>query len=97
MSTLGANAYREFLAGKYGATLTVEVFWNYSAHNAIFTALTGRTIGTFEMDFQNGQVTGSAIVTSANISAAIDDAVRSSISFQVTGVVTVTATVAGPV
>jgi predicted secreted protein len=97
VSTLGANAYREFLGGKYQSTFTVEVFWNYSAHNAIFTALTGRTIGTFEMDFQNGQVTGSAIVTSANISAAIDDAVRSSISFQVTGAVTVTATVAGPV
>ncbi|MEB3209550.1 MAG: phage tail tube protein [Synechococcus sp.] len=96
VSTLGANAYREFLGGKYQATFTVEVFWNQSAHAAIFTALTARTIGTFELDFQNGQVTGSAMVTSANITASIDDAVRSSISFQVTGAVTVAATTAGP-
>jgi predicted secreted protein len=96
VSTLGANAYREFLGGKYQATFTVEVFWNYSDHASIMTALTARTIGTFEMDFQNGQVTGSALVTNAAISASIDDAVRSTISFQVTGALTIGATVAGP-
>lgn len=96
VSTLGANAYREFLGGKYQATFTVEVFWNHTAHSGIFTALTARTIGSFEIDFQNGQVSGTAIVTSANITASIDDAVRSSISFQVTGAVTVAATTSGP-
>ena len=96
VSTLGANAYREFLGGKYQATFTIEVFWNYTAHTDIFTALTARTIGTFELDFQNGQVTGSAMVTSAAISASIDDAVRSTLSFQCTGAITVSATVSGP-
>jgi predicted secreted protein len=96
VSTLSANAYREFLGGKYQATFTIEVFWNNTAHANIMTALTARTIGTFEMDFQNGQVTGSAIVTSAAISAAIDDAVRSTLSFQCTGAITVAATVSGP-
>jgi len=96
VSTLGANAYREFLGGKYQASFTIEVFWNYSAHGDIMTALTDRTIGSFEMDFGNGQVTGLALVTNAAISATIDDAVRSSISFQVTGALTIAATVSGP-
>jgi predicted secreted protein len=96
VSTLGANAYREFLGGKYQASFTIEVFWNHAAHGSIMTALTGRTIGSFEMDFGNGQVTGLALVTNAAISASIDDAVRSSISFQVTGALTITATVSGP-
>lgn len=96
VSTLGANAYREFLGGKYQATFTIEVFWNHTAHTLIMGALTARTIGTFEMDFQNGQVTGSAMVTSAAISASIDDAVRSTLTFQCTGAITVAATVTGP-
>jgi len=96
VSTLGANAYREFIGGKYQASFTIEVFWNYSNHSGIMGALTARTIGTFEMDFQNGQVTGSALVTSAAITAQIDDAVRSTISFQVTGALTIAATTAGP-
>ena len=96
VSTLGANAYREFIGGKYQASFTIEVFWNYNNHQYIMGALTGRTIGTFEMDFQNGQVTGSALVTSAAITAQIDDAVRSTLSFQVTGALTIAATTSGP-
>jgi predicted secreted protein len=96
VSTLGANAYREFIGGKYQSSFTIEVFWNNTAHSAIMTALTGRTIGSFEMDFQNGQVTGLALVTSAAITAQIDDAVRSTISFQVTGALTIAATSSGP-
>lgn len=96
VSTLGANAYREFIGGKYQASFTIEVFWNHTNHQHIMGALTGRTIGTFEMDFQNGQVTGSALVTSAAITAQIDDAVRSTLSFQVTGALTIAATSSGP-
>ena len=96
VSTLGANAYREFIGGKYQSSFTIEVFWNESNHSGIMAALTGRTIGSFEMDFQNGQVTGLALVTSAAISAQMDDAVRSTISFQVTGALTIASTTTGP-
>ena len=92
VSTLGANAYREFLGGKYQATFTVEVFWNHSAHNAFMGDLTSRTSRAFVIDFQNGKVSGNAIPTSAAISASIDDAVRATIACQVTGAVTVAAT-----
>lgn len=91
VSTLGANAYREFIGGKYQASFTVEVFWTKTAHDAFMGDLTSRTARTFAIDFGDGSVTGTAIPTSAAISASIDDAVRCSISCQVTGAVTIAA------
>lgn len=96
VSTIGANAYREFIGGKYQATFTIEVFWNQTAHGSLMTDLLARTSKLFELDFQNGQVTGSAIPTSAAITATQDDAVRATLSFQVTGALTIAATSSGP-
>jgi predicted secreted protein len=96
VSTIGANAFREFIGGKYSMTFTIEVVWSFAAHTAIMADLLDRTTGTFEIDFQNGQVTGTALVTNAQISAQQDDAVRSTLSFQTTGAVTIAATAAGP-
>lgn len=96
VSTIGANAFREFIGGKYAMTFTIEVVWSFAAHTAIMSDLLDRTTGTFEIDFQNGQVTGTALVTNAQISAQQDDAVRSTLSFQTTGAVTIAATAAGP-
>jgi hypothetical protein len=91
VSTLGANAYREFLGGKYQASFTVEVFWNRTAHDSFMQDLLARTSRAFAIDFGDGSVTGNAIPTSAAVSASIDDAVRCSIACQVTGAVTIAA------
>lgn len=91
VSTLGANAYREFIGGKYQATFSVEVLWNYTDHGSICADLLSRTARTFVIDFGDGQVSGSAICTSASVSAAQDDAVRSTLQFQVAGALTIAA------
>jgi hypothetical protein len=91
VSTLGANAYREFIAGKYQATFSVEVLWNYTDHGSICADLLSRTAKSFAIDFGDGTVSGSAICTSASVSAAQDDAVRSTLQFQVVGALTIAA------
>jgi hypothetical protein len=91
VSTLGANAYREFIGGKYQASFTVEVFWNKTAHDGFMGDLLARTSRAFVIDFGDGSVSGNAIPTSAAVSASIDDAVRCSIACQVTGAVTIAA------
>ena len=91
VSTMGANAYREFVGGKYQASFTVEVFWNKTAHDGFMNDLIGRTSRAFAIDFGDGSVSGNAIPTSAAVSASIDDAVRCTLACQVTGAVTIAA------
>ncbi len=85
VSTLGANAYREFLGGKYQASFQIELFYTHTAHSALTGDHLTRTSRAFVIDFGDGQVSGNAILTSVNLSAGIDDAVRISISAQVVG------------
>lgn len=91
VSTLGANAYREFLGGKYQASFTLEVLWSHTDHSAVMNDLLGRTSRAFAIDFPDGNLSGNAIPTSAAVSGSMDDAVRSTMSFQVTGAVTIAA------
>jgi predicted secreted protein len=85
VSTLGSNAYREFLGGKYQASFQIELFYTHTAHSALTGDHLTRTSRAFVIDFGDGQVSGNAILTSVNLSAGIDDAVRISISAQVVG------------
>ncbi len=85
VSTLGANAYREFLGGKYQASFQIELFYTHTGHSALTGDHLTRTSRAFVIDFGDGQVSGNAILTSVNLSAGIDDAVRISISAQVVG------------
>jgi predicted secreted protein len=85
VSTLGANAYREFLGGKYQASFQIELFYTHTAHSALTGDHLTRTSRAFVIDFGDGQVSGNAILTSVGLSASIDDAVRISISAQVVG------------
>jgi len=89
VSTLGANAYREFLGGKYQASFQIELFYTHTAHSALTGDHLTRTSRAFVIDFGDGQVSGNAILTSVNLSAGIDDAVRISISAQVVGALTI--------
>jgi len=89
VSTLGANAYREFLGGKYQASFQIELFYTNTAHSALTGDHLTRTSRAFVIDFGDGQVSGNAILTSVNLSAGIDDAVRISISAQVVGALTI--------
>ena len=88
VSTLGANAYREFIGGKYQATFEVELFYTHTAHTALTADSLTRTARTFSIDFGDGSVSGSAVLTSVSISASIDDAVRIAVSAQVVGALT---------
>jgi predicted secreted protein len=85
VSTLGANAYREFLGGKYQASFQIELFYTHTGHSALTGDHLTRTSRAFVIDFGDGQVSGNAILTSVGLSASIDDAVRISISAQVVG------------
>jgi predicted secreted protein len=89
VSTLGANAYREFLGGKYQASFQIELFYTNTAHSALTGDHLTRTSRAFVIDFGDGQVSGNAILTSVGLSASIDDAVRISISAQVAGALTI--------
>ena len=89
VSTLGANAYREFLGGKYQASFQIELFYTHTAHSALTGDHLTRTSRAFVIDFGDGQVSGNAILTSVGLSASIDDAVRISISAQVVGALTI--------
>jgi predicted secreted protein len=91
VSTLGANAYREFLGGKYQASFQIELFYTHTGHSALTGDHLTRTSRAFVIDFGDGQVSGNAILTSVNLSAGIDDAVRISISAQVVGALTIAA------
>jgi len=89
VSTLGANAYREFLGGKYQASFQIELFYTHTGHSALTGDHLTRTSRAFVIDFGDGQVSGNAILTSVGLSASIDDAVRISISAQVVGALTI--------
>jgi predicted secreted protein len=89
VSTLGANAYREFLGGKYQASFQIDLFYTNTAHSALTGDHLTRTSRAFVIDFGDGQVSGNAILTSVGLSASIDDAVRISISAQVVGALTI--------
>jgi hypothetical protein len=86
-----ATASRTFIAGKNATTFTVEVQWSHTDHATVTgDALNGGT-GNVTIDFGDGQVACTAFPTSVAITAAMDDTVKATISFQATGVITITA------
>lgn len=91
VTTLSSNVYREFIAGKYQATWTIELFYTHTAHSALTADFLTRTPRTFAIDFQDGNVGGTAILTNVSLSAAVDDASRISVSAQVVGAITIVA------
>jgi predicted secreted protein len=91
VTTLSSNVYREFIAGKYQATFQVELFYNHTAHSALTGDFLTRTARTFKIDFVDGEVAGTALLTNVSISASIDDASRISVSAQVVGALTIVA------
>lgn len=90
VTELSADVYRKFIAGKYQLTFSLELFYTKTAHAALTTDFLGRTERAFQIDFDDGTVDGSAILTNCTLSAAIDDASRISITAQATGAVTIT-------
>lgn len=89
VTTLSSNTYREFIAGKYQATFSIELFYTHTAHQALTADFLSRTARTFAIDFQDGNVGGTALLTNLSMSASIDDATRISISAQVVGALTI--------
>jgi hypothetical protein len=56
-----------------------------SAHSALTGDFLARNSRTFAIDFGDGNVSGTALLTNVSLSASIDDAARISISAQVVG------------
>lgn len=91
VSVLG-DAVRTYLAGKKTGTFTVTVLLDYSAHSAIMTSHTSGAIGDFLIDFKDGRVAGSALITGLTFGGEQDSASTLTISAQVCGAVTISAT-----
>lgn len=86
-----ATASRTFIAGKNATTFTVEVLWSYASHATVTgDALDGGSAAVV-IDFGDGSVSCTAFPTSVAINAAMDDAVKATLSFQATGTITIAA------
>ena len=90
VTTISSLAYREFISGKYQATFQIELYYTHTAHSALTGDFLGRNARTFRIDFDNGQVEGTAILTNVSLSASVDEVSRISISAQVVGALTIT-------
>jgi len=85
-----ANASRTFIAGKHAATFTVEVQWSSTDHATVTGDAIDGGSATATIDFADGSVSCTAFPTSVAISAAMDDTVKATISFQSTGTISIT-------
>lgn len=85
------NADAKFIAGYQNATAQVEMFYLEADSTALETAInTAAAAGTTTLTLNTvaDTISGSAFVTSYSVTAAANDVVRASISFQFTGAVT---------
>ena len=84
------NADAKFIAGYQNATAQVEMFYleadSQAFETAINTAAAAATT-TLTLVTTTDTISGSAFVTGYNVTAAANDVVRASISFQFTGAV----------
>jgi len=90
VTELSADVYRKFIAGKYQVTFSLELFYSDGAHAALTGDFLSRTARAFAIGFNDADFSGSAFLTNCTLSAAIDDAMRISITAQVVGAVTIT-------
>ena len=86
-----STASRTFIPGKNSTTFTVEVQWSHTDHATVTGDALDGGGATATLDFGDGQVSCMAFPTSVAITAAMDDTVKATISFQATGAITITA------
>ena len=91
VSVMGSAESRDFIAGKKTATFTISVLLDHSDHSVIMTNHTDGTPGKFEIDFQDGKVSGNALITGLTFSGEQDAVSSVTITGQVVGDVTITA------
>lgn len=91
VSELSADANRQFIAGKYQCSWQVDLHYNHTAHQSLTADFLTRTSRAFEIDFTDGNISGTAILTNVGIVAGLDDSVRISVSGTCVGAVTITA------
>lgn len=89
VTEISTDAFRQFISGKYQMNFSIELFYNHTAHSALTTDFLARNAAAFVIDFGDGQVSGTAILTNVSMSSAVDDASRLSVSAQCTGAVTI--------
>lgn len=85
------NADAKFIAGYQNVTAQVEVFYLEADHTALEAAINSASAAattTLSLVTTTDTISGSAFVTSYSVTAAANDVVRASISFQFTGAVT---------
>ena len=85
------NADAKFIAGYQNATAQVEMFYLEADSTGLETAInTAAAAGTTTLTLNTvaDTISGSALVTGYSVTAAANDVVRASISFQFTGAVT---------
>ena len=85
------NADAKFIAGYQNATAQVEMFYLEADSTGLETAIsTAAAAGTTTLTLNTvaDTISGSAFVTGYSVTAAANDVVRASISFQFTGAVT---------
>jgi len=85
------NADAKFIAGYQNATAQVEMFYLEADATGLETAInTAAAAGTTTLTLNTvaDTISGSAFVTGYSVTAAANDVVRASISFQFTGAVT---------
>ena len=85
------NADAKFIAGYQNATAQVEMFYLEADSDAFETAINTAAAAattTLKLVSSTDTISGSAFVTGYSVTAAANDVVRASISFQFTGAVT---------
>lgn len=92
VSVMGAATSRDYIAGKKSATFTITVLLDHSDHSVIMANHTSGVPGMFLIDFKDGRVAGSALITGLTFSGEQDSASSCTITGQVVGDVVITAT-----
>lgn len=92
VSVMGSAVSRDYIAGKKTATFTISVLLDHSDHSGIMGNHTSGVAGKFEIDFQDGKVSGNALITGLTFSGEQDAASTVTITGQVVGDVTIAAT-----
>jgi|DEB0MinimDraft_10_1074344.scaffolds.fasta_scaffold16461_5 predicted secreted protein len=91
VTELSTDTFRQFISGKYQMSFSIELFYNHTAHSSLTTDFLNRDARTFAIDFGDGNVSGTAILTNVAVSANVDDPARLSVSAQCTGAVAIVA------
>jgi hypothetical protein len=89
VSAMGANGPRQFVQGLNTGTFTAAVLLTSASHSGIVGDALSGTERTFQFDFNDGKVSGSAVITSLSLSSALDQPVTLQISANRTTALTV--------